>query len=92
MKALTSLIPTLVLAALAVAGCSRGPVTLPALSSTSAAARSLQAPAASQTTVCPDCHGTGTLRGGPGNYPYTCPHCHGTGRVTTNQPPVSTDH
>ncbi|MBF0546565.1 MAG: DJ-1/PfpI family protein [Candidatus Riflebacteria bacterium] len=43
-------------------------------------------------TVCPDCKGTGRVFGGPGYYPYACPHCNGTGYITSNLPPVSTDH
>ncbi len=44
------------------------------------------------TVVCPHCHGTGKLHGGPGYYPYVCPTCHGSGQIASSKPPVSTDH
>ncbi len=46
----------------------------------------------SWSSVCPQCKGTGRVFGGPGMYPYSCPACKGSGQVSTNQPPVSTDH
>lgn len=44
------------------------------------------------TSICTTCNGTGVAHGGPGYYPYRCSQCEGTGRISTHQPPVSTDH